>query len=252
MAFIDCSNLQTIYIGEKVRYIGDNAFGNCKELESIYCYAKTVPTTSSNAFDDSYISYSTLYVPEESLNAYKAASPWKDFGTIKAIGDTEDPEKCAAPTIAFEDGKLKYTTTTTGAEIVSEVKSVDIKKSYDSEVELTGTYNITAYVTKSGMEDSDVTTATLVWLTAKLEQHVPTSAKAIAVPSIPVLISSNGGILTVTGMEEGTEVSAFSADGKKIDSAYSTSNTVTLNASSLQGNIAVVKVRDKSVKVMVK
>lgn len=378
--------------------IFSDAFSKCQNLEEVYCSAKQVPFTSNSAFDNSYIEYSTLYVPTVSINAYKAVSPWKEFGTIKAIEGDEPPtvssmiikiegkeihngdyiivrkepetfkaglltmydlgvetectslltqtitgkgedldkktpglavcptgftcttanadncwlstclmnlsngqkvtgqwihyyyqktkpeegtsrtsqitfssanevlsftlridilgepslEKCEKPSISYENGHLYFTTLTDGAEIKSTINSPDFGTNSGNDISLTGTYNITAYATKSGMEDSDVTTATLVWLTAKLEQNVPTSAKAIEVPSIPVLITSNGGMLTVTGIEEGTEVSAFSADGKKIDSVYSTSNTVTLNASSVLGNIAVVKVGDKSVKVMVK
>ena len=50
--------------------------------------AKSVPNTSSGAFRDSYIEYAKLHVPASSINAYKEASPWKDFGTILSLDGT--------------------------------------------------------------------------------------------------------------------------------------------------------------------
>jgi uncharacterized protein YjdB len=68
-----------------VASIGSSAFSGCSELTDLYCLAKEVPYTGSGAFKDSYVEYATLYVPASSTDAYKAASQWKDFGTIVAI-----------------------------------------------------------------------------------------------------------------------------------------------------------------------
>ena len=40
---------------------------------------------SNNVFRDTPISICTLYVPEESLNAYKTAPVWENFGEIAPI-----------------------------------------------------------------------------------------------------------------------------------------------------------------------
>ena len=76
-AFGDCSSLTSIEIPSGVASIGDWAFSDCSSLTSIYCYAESVPETY-NAF------YSTpsdmvIYVPEQSIYAYKIASPWKKY-----------------------------------------------------------------------------------------------------------------------------------------------------------------------------
>ena len=81
-AFSGCSSLTTVFIGSGVETI-DAAFVNCQELTEVYCYAKNVPTTNSDAFKGSYVGYATLCVPSESMTAYKATAPWSGFGTFK-------------------------------------------------------------------------------------------------------------------------------------------------------------------------
>lgn len=63
-AFSDCSGITSIIIGNSVKSISSSTFANCPELTDVFCYAETVPSTNSNAFDGSYIDYATLHVPE--------------------------------------------------------------------------------------------------------------------------------------------------------------------------------------------
>ncbi|MBO7646122.1 MAG: hypothetical protein J6S52_03810 [Prevotella sp.] len=44
-----------------------------------------MPSTSSNAFSNSYIDYATLHVPESSISAYKETSPWSGFKDFVAL-----------------------------------------------------------------------------------------------------------------------------------------------------------------------
>lgn len=84
-SFSGCSALSSITIGSKIIEIGEKAFKKCVGLNDIYCYAEDVPNTGANAFIDSYIEYSTLHVPANSIDAYKAVEPWKNFGSIVAL-----------------------------------------------------------------------------------------------------------------------------------------------------------------------
>lgn len=84
-AFTGCSGLTSIIIPNSVKEIDLESFAYCKNLERVYCYAKDVPKTGYSAFENSEIEYSTLYVPEASLDAYKTTEPWSSFGTIKSI-----------------------------------------------------------------------------------------------------------------------------------------------------------------------
>ena len=85
-AFAGCSSLTSITIPNSVTSIGSEAFCVCTSLTDVYCYAVNVPTTPGyNAFNSSPISSATLHVPAGSVSAYKAASPWNQFGSIVAI-----------------------------------------------------------------------------------------------------------------------------------------------------------------------
>lgn len=84
-AFARCSSLTSITIGSGVISISISAFYGCTSLIDVYCYAENVPSTSSDAFENSSFSSATLHVPAGSVSAYKAAEPWKNFGTIVAI-----------------------------------------------------------------------------------------------------------------------------------------------------------------------
>ena len=84
-AFRDCSGLTSVTIPNSVKSIGEEAFANCPELLDVYCYAKNVPSTESNAFNASYPEYATLHVPDASIDSYKATEPWSSFGKIVAL-----------------------------------------------------------------------------------------------------------------------------------------------------------------------
>ena len=80
-AFNYCISLTSATIGDNVKDIGNYAFHSCEELEHIYCTALTPPTIGLNTFDkkDASYSYTTIYVPRISLDAYKSADVWKDL-----------------------------------------------------------------------------------------------------------------------------------------------------------------------------
>ena len=90
-AFSGCSRLIFATIGSGIKNIGQETFASCPELTDVYCYATDVPNTNTDAFKDSYIEYATLHVPVESVDAYKAAEPWKNFKEIVALTD-DDPK----------------------------------------------------------------------------------------------------------------------------------------------------------------
>ena len=251
-AFRGCSGLTSVTIGSSVRSIEMQAFAECSKLEEVYCLAENVPSTNTDAFEKSYPEYMTLYVPAESLNAYKTTAPWSQFGTIKAIsGSGEEPTKCATPTISYADKRLTFSCETEGVEYVYEITDADIKKGYDAEVNLSATYNISVYATKSGYTNSDVATATLVWTEAIFTEttpETPTSAKAVQ-ESIPVLISANGGVITVKSEQEGQPVAVYSADGKALGNAVVKDGQATIATNMQRGEIVIVKVGGRSVKV---
>ena len=113
------------------------------------------------------------------------------------------------------------------------------------------TYNISVYATKSGYDNSDVATATLCWIDASPKTEGITNGVA-QIAARPVLVKTDSGFITVEGVEDRTYVSVYTTDGKQVGSAISQNNIATIATSIQPGAIAIVKVGDKAVKVVIK
>ena len=76
-AFYWCRDLKSITIGSGVTSIGKYAFEGFENL-SVYCKATTPPSLGEHTFNCINYDYSdvTIYVPTESVNAYKSAEDW--------------------------------------------------------------------------------------------------------------------------------------------------------------------------------
>ena len=77
-AFEDCTSLTSITIPETVFEIGGSAFRDCTSLTSVYCKPTTPPSGNSGMFSNN-ASGRKIYVPTESVDAYKEADGWKDY-----------------------------------------------------------------------------------------------------------------------------------------------------------------------------
>ena len=251
-AFKNCSSLTSITIGNGLEYINSTAFGSCPNLTDVTCNAENVPNTNSDAFKDSYIEYVTLHVPSASVNAYKTSDPWKNFKEIVAIdGETPTTQKCEKPTISYKNGQLKMSCVTVGVEYVTDITDSDVKMHYDAIIFLTSTYNISVYATKEGYENSETATATLCWIDATLQPEGTTDAFT-RIAAHPVLIKTDNGFITVEGIDDKTDVSVYTADGKLAGTAASHNNMATIATNIKPGSIAIVKVSEKSIKVTMK
>ena len=90
-AFRNCYGLTSVTIGNRVTSIKYEAFRACTSLAHVYCLAEEVPVTSSSVFDGISLSNVKLHVPATSVDAYNAAAPWKNFGTILPIEEVTEP-----------------------------------------------------------------------------------------------------------------------------------------------------------------
>lgn len=78
------SKIAKIVIPASVKNIGQWAFQDCKSLTTVVCKSKSVIDVSGLLpFDP--LPNATLYVPAESLEAYKAANEWSKFSNIQPL-----------------------------------------------------------------------------------------------------------------------------------------------------------------------
>ena len=75
-AFSGCSSLTSVTIPNTVTSIGEWAFSECSSLTSITCKATTPPILGS---ENSQSNVTVVYVPAESVEAYKTATNWSYY-----------------------------------------------------------------------------------------------------------------------------------------------------------------------------
>ena len=276
-AFRNCSGLTSVTIPDGVTNIGDGAFRNCSGLTSVII-PNSVTSIGSQAFDgadiptvislienpfkiysstfsNNTLKNASLYVPVGTIDKYKATEGWKDFMFIEegtGGGDTPPtPQKCEKPTIGYVNGKLTFTSNTEEATCYYSITDSDIKSGSGGEVQLTATYNISVYATKAGYDNSDVATATLCWIDVEPKTEGITNSIA-NVPAKAVLIQAAGGAINVQGCDDGEQVGVYSINGSQVGTAVSQNGAATINSTLQPGSVAIIKVGDKSIKVVMK
>ena len=132
--------MTSITIPYSVTTIGSAAFYGCNSLTELYCLALTPPTAGNSAFYG--CSISTLYVPNEAVNAYKSADVWENFTTI--VGSDDVP-----PVSTFEVDGIFYSIK--DANVVSVIANEEIEAYYAGNVVIPDsvTYEEDTYVVTS-------------------------------------------------------------------------------------------------------
>ena len=145
------------------------------------------------------------------------------------------------------DGKLTFSCATEEVEYVSEVTCSDVSKYYSNEINLAACYDITVTAMKTGFVNSDVATAKLYWLTSSgsLDE---TSINNVSMRGIA--IQSDGGFITISGLDKNETVSFYATDGKNLGFSTAINGTTFFTAKS--GSVVIAKFGNESIKILVK
>ena len=159
--------------------------------------------------------------------------------------------KCATPIIRYENGQLSFTCETEGAEFISEITDTDVTQHNSATISLTITYNISVYAKAPNHAVSDTAKATLCWIDAE-----PTKGGMIDgitnVHAKALLIQAAGGAINVQGCNNGEQVGVYSINGSQVGTAVSQNGAATVNTTLQPNSVAIIKVGEKSIKVMMK
>ena len=73
-----CLDLTTVKLGSGVTRIDYGAFDQCSELVNFICMAETPPDNTNGGMPTSHSNFD-IYVPDNSVDAYKAAQGWSRY-----------------------------------------------------------------------------------------------------------------------------------------------------------------------------
>ena len=93
--------------------------------------------------------------------------------------------------------------------------------------------------------------AALGWIDATPQTEGITNGVA-HIAAHPALLKTDNGFITVEGVDEGTQVAVYTPDGKQAGSAVSRNGAALVGTSIQPGNTAIVKIGNKTVKVIVR
>lgn len=244
--YSDCSGLTSVTIPNSVTSIGWEAFYGCSGLTSVVSQIENPFQIFDENFPSDVFMNATLYVPKGTVENYMNTEGWKGFNHI-----IELPEPCVKPTITYQNGKLTFSSDTEGVTYQYTITDSDIKSGIGNEVELGVTYNISVYATKAGLSDSEIATATLCWIDSNPKMDGIANG-VVEVKARALLIKNDCGNLTIEGADDGEKVHVYTTNGVQTGSAVSRNGKAVVGTNLQKGEIAIVKVGEKSVKVVVK
>ena len=272
LAFCGCSGLTSVTIGNSVTSIGGYAFYGCSGLEKVI--VPDIAAWCGIAFNNSQanpLHYAKHLYSDETTEITNLIIP----NSVTSIGDDAFYGCSGLTSVTIGNSvtsiggyAFRGCSGLTSVTIGNSVKEIGSSAFAYCE-ELTDVYCYAENVPSTDSDafaNSNYENATLHVPAASIEQYMvtePWSNFGTIVPltdedaitevqAVSVLIQTQGNSVTVEGAEAGTEIILYGVNGVQLDSVIATTGTASLNASGLSGSVAIVKIGNKTVKVLVK
>ena len=236
-AFADCERLQTVILGSGIQRLNECVFNDCKALASLTILNPTPPTMYPESDSWHYPFYNQnaiIYIPQQSMSAYRADSEWGKFAKI------EPYEGIVYLTIRQgEGGNLK--------------EQVNVGENYRYTIVPDEDWQI-HYVTFNGIDvtkqliDNSYTTPALTENAVLSVVFEKISDDVKAASARKVMVRTEGNTIIVNGVISGEVVSVYSADGVLRFQTISNGTELQIPTNNKTG-IYIVKTPEKTVKL---
>ena len=250
--FSGCRQLKSILLPNSITVLRSLSFENCASLLSVTCQWDNLDgiTAAADAFDGIF-SEAKLNVPAGTTAIYQTTEPWSNFKYIVEDGTVKPAEKCATPEISYEEKQIIFTCPTEGAQYHYTITAADATEggySEDGIIDLTAAYEISVYASAAGYTNSDVATGTLYFTNA---EDITVNVAAIDGDQRGLLVTTRGGLMTVSGLADGETATLYNAQGMMIASGKATAGSVSLDTNGTKG-VVILKAGNESLKVNIK
>ena len=246
---LNCPNLKEIDIPASVNEI--TGFNGCTSLTTIKCRAIIPPNIMKQYISQPFVNNTylngVLYVPEASIDNYKADEEWGKFFDIQKLTDNPNAKKkCESPYITYDNKKIVFSSNTPDVIFHHTITSPDIISGVNKgEIQLSALYKISVYASRADYDNSDETIAYLYWAEADLESSDIQTARA---NKRGVLIQNSNGFITISGLDNNETVSLYTVEGCLIGNSKSISGTAIFNVRKNE-KVVIIKFGDESIKI---
>jgi len=245
-AFSGCSSLTKVAIGKNATTIGGKAFFNCYRLHTITCMNPNPPTCYINTFYCSdnvrepydVYTYANLHVPMGSQELYSAAHDWRYFNKIKE--DMQVNGNVYYVNLTVQQGTTGFTR-----------QPMKSDERYTIYIGSYGDYKVNSVSFNGEDVTDDIVDGYYTTPLIKNESvlsityEVTSSNNSIMLEKVRVIGFDNE--ISISNIDEVSDISVFTADGKLVDSRPSSYGSVKINV--MPNNLYVVKVGNKTYKV---